>query len=118
MQNVKLDKCEQLERLATKCHIANTEDAKSYILCQACALYVRYIAQDLPTSIRRNVLASNKVTDIWHIVADFEPGLEINRDALDTVEKYLLNPLSYHASTGEMKAVTSLLKTLSDIAHN
>lgn len=110
--------CEQMETLATKCRVSNTELARDYVACQSCAAYVKYICTSCPIVVKRSLLASNKVTELWCTVLDYYPGYTIDRDALDNVERYIQNPSGAYLSTGDIQGIYNLLTQLSKLAHD
>lgn len=115
--NDRLKLCEQLEKIVTKCRISDTDKAKNYMACQACAMYIRYKCDMLPVHIKRSRLESTQITVLWTLVRDHDPTLHVDRDALDTVERYISDPVNAYVSAGDMKAVYALLKDLSDMVH-
>lgn len=114
----KLELCEQMETLATKCRVANTDKARDYMACQACASYIKYICCTCPISVKQSLLKSNKIAELWLTVLDYHPGCEINRDALDNVERCVSNPMACHLSEWDMNSIYKLLRKLSEVAHN
>lgn len=117
-EDISLSLCEQLETLSTKCRVANTELARNYIACQACYAYVKYMYTSCPIVVKKSLLTSNKVSELWCTVLDYYPGCIIDRDALDNVERYIQNPTGYHLSDGDVRSVYKLLAQLSKLVHD
>lgn len=113
-----LEFCEQMETLATKCRVSNTELARNYVACQTCAAYIKFIYAACPIVVKKTLLSSNKVTDKWCTVTDFYPGYTIDRDALDSVERYIQNPANCHLSDGTVQSIYKLMSSLSKMAHD
>lgn len=113
-----LKTCEQLEKLVTKCRISDTEEAKNYMACHACAMYIRYMCSRVPMGHNKSYVNSNRIRAIWFEIVEFYPGLEIDSDALDVVDRALNRPLNTSLNEGDKKRVYKLLEYLSDLAHN
>lgn len=105
---------EQLEKLATKCRIAGTENARTYAGCLAVEAYVKHLASKLPIKVRKKT----NITQLWYDITSFRPELNIDLDDISTVERYLTDMSLVMNDSCDTKLVSTLLSKLSEISHN